>query len=100
MAVGSGAKPELERANRVQGNFSEYVPFALLLFAFVEFGGGAPWAVHGLCLILLGGRLSHAFGVSRMQESYKFRVARVAITISVLAFASALLLMRSIGPLL
>ena len=35
-ALGDGSNPALERRIRVQGNFAEYVPMALILLLFVE----------------------------------------------------------------
>jgi uncharacterized protein len=37
VALGDANNLELQRAIRVHANFAEYVPFALLLVAFVEF---------------------------------------------------------------
>ena len=43
---------------RVQGNFAEYVPIALILFLFVEMQGWPRWLVHGLCVVLLAARVA------------------------------------------
>jgi len=78
------------RAVRVHSNFAEYVPFALLLLYFVETSGASPVVIHGLCLLI--GRLSHAFGVSRDNEQFQYRVAGMALTFTVFLVSSAYLL--------
>src|SRR5436853_7519064 len=45
---GDGGKEPLMRAIRAQGNFTEYVPLALLLIGMVEWAGTKPWVVHSL----------------------------------------------------
>tara|TARA_Y100000588_G_C13872681_1_gene760992 strand:- start:207 stop:620 length:414 start_codon:yes stop_codon:yes gene_type:complete len=92
IALGCAPQSDLERAIRVQSNFAEYVPLALLLVAFIEFGGGPAWLLHGLCGILLAGRAAHAIGVSRAPENFGFRVAGMVSTFFVLATASMNLL--------
>ena len=77
---------------RVHSNFAEYVPFSLFLIFLVETRGGHPLLVHALCLLLLAGRLSHAFGVSRMNEIYGYRVCGMALTFTTLISSAAYLL--------
>ena len=69
VGLGDGGNVRLQRAIRAHANFAEYVPIALLLVAFAELGGAAGWRVHGLCAVLLAGRLIHAWGVSRGRRS-------------------------------
>ena len=64
VSIGDGGNAKLARAIRVQGNFVEYVPIALLLILFVELAGFSPWVVHVLGVTLLGGRVWHAQGLS------------------------------------
>ena len=90
--LGGGGEPVLERAIRVQANFSEYVPLALILTTFVEMGGNPDWMVHGLCGTLLAGRVIHALGVSRTSEDYRLRTIGMAATFAVLGVAAAVLL--------
>ncbi len=92
VALGSGADPELERRMRVQANFAEYVPLALLLLVMAESRGAWPWTLHVLCLALVIGRASHAWGVSRTPEVFRFRVAGMVTTFAVLAGGIALIL--------
>ena len=84
------------RAMRVHSNFAEYVPFALLLLYLVEISGATPILVHALGLCLVIGRLSHAFGVSRDNEQYQYRVAGMALTFTVFVVSSAYLLFAAV----
>ena len=93
VAVGHGNEPLLERATRVHANFAEYVPIALLLIFFVELSGGSVYLVHALCLALIVGRLSHAFGVSQTRENFVFRVFGMAMTFTAILSAAGRLLL-------
>jgi uncharacterized membrane protein YecN with MAPEG domain len=86
----------LERRVRAQGNFAEYVPLALLLLAFVEMRGAPAWLVHAMALVLIAGRLSHAYGVSQLRESFAFRVSGMAMTFTVILSAALAILIKSL----
>jgi hypothetical protein len=88
VGVGDGGDETLLRAMRVHGNFSEYAPFTLLLIFMLELNGGAPQAIHGLCVLLLTGRVFHAWGVRKVDENLAFRVAGMALTFTSLLFAT------------
>ena len=81
IAIGTRGDKMLERTARVHANFCEYVPFALLLIAFAEMRGVHQIILHGLCLALLGGRVAHAWGVSKEVENFKFRVTGMMLTL-------------------
>ncbi len=88
IAVGDDGNIEMKRAMRVHANFIEYVPISVLLIYFLEQAtGGVVWA-HVLCLALVVGRVSHAYGVSQVKENLRFRVAGMALTFFVIASAS------------
>lgn len=91
-ALGSGGNPGLERRIRVHANFAEYVPLALLLLAFAEFGGAPGWLLHALCLALLFGRALHGWGVARLDEDVRFRIAGMTLTFASLLTTAFLLL--------
>lgn len=93
-SLGSGGSVPLERAIRVQGNFAEYVPLALIVLAFVEAGGWHELVVHGLAASLLAGRALHAYGVGRENEDFRFRVAGMAVTLTVLGTGALLVLLE------
>jgi hypothetical protein len=80
VGIGVGQQPELERAVRVQGNFTEYVPLVLLLLALLEYRGGPAWALHAAGAGLLVGRLLHATGLSASSGTSWPRAAGVLLT--------------------
>lgn len=89
VGIGTGSVHALERAARVQANFCEYVPLALLLLALIESGTGLPvWALHLLGLALLFGRIAHAVGLGRSAGASRARVLGTLATWIVLLLAA------------
>lgn len=95
VAIGVSGDAMLERRARVHANFAEYVPFALLLLALAELRAAPALLLHGLCLVLLLGRAAHAWGVSNPSEDFRFRVAGMAATFTVIIAAALFLLIGS-----
>jgi uncharacterized membrane protein YecN with MAPEG domain len=92
VAIGDGNNPALRRAIAVHNNFAQYVPFCLLIITMVELNHASTYIVQGLCITLLLGRLTHAYGVSQEKENLKIRKAGVLLTFTVLAVGSLCLL--------
>jgi uncharacterized membrane protein YecN with MAPEG domain len=63
--LGPGTDDAMQQAVRVQGNFTEYVPFAVLLLVFSEITGLPSEAVHGAGILLFTSRVLHAWGLSQ-----------------------------------
>ncbi|MCD2451147.1 MAPEG family protein [Methylicorpusculum oleiharenae] len=61
--VGTGNQSELETAIRVHGNFSEYVPFFLLLLLVAEINQAPIWLLTLGALMMIAGRLIHAIAI-------------------------------------
>ena len=93
IVFGAPGNSDLERRVRVHGNFAEYAPFALLLLAMAELRGTPPLVLHALCVSLLLGRLSHAWGVSRTEEDLRFRVFGMAATFAAITGAALALVL-------
>lgn len=91
IGVGDSNNMRLRRAIRVHGNFAEYVPISLILAAFVETRQFSPIMVHALCLILIAGRICHAYGVSQEKEDYRFRVMGMVLTFTTIGISAMLL---------
>ncbi|RUM52376.1 MAG: glutathione metabolism protein [Marinomonas sp.] len=96
VGIGDGQQTLLTRAIRVQGNFGEYVPFALLLVWMYETLSGGPIVVHVLGSALLVGRLLHAYGVSQKHEVLKYRQIGMIMTFVVIVVSALLLLFKTI----
>ena len=60
---GDGGDADLQKRIRSQGNFSEYVPIALILIALLEGRGAGHGTVQGLLIALLIGRILHPIGM-------------------------------------
>ena len=88
VAIGSGEQPLLARAARAHANYAEYVPFALLLIYFLELSIGPGLRIHALCALLVVGRLVHAFGISQVEENFRYRVVGMVLTFTVIISAS------------
>lgn len=84
IAVGDGGNDEMLRAMRVHANFAEYAPLTLLVLLMLELQGAPAELVHGLGVLLLVGRSVHAWGVSRTDEDYRFRVLGMSLTFTAL----------------
>ena len=93
IALGVAGDAELERRVRVQGNFVEYVPLALVLLTMAELRGAPPFLLHALCLCLLAARASHAWGVSHTPENYRYRVAGMVGTFTAIVGTALLLVL-------
>ncbi|MBC7779208.1 MAG: MAPEG family protein [Proteobacteria bacterium] len=96
IGIGDAGNEQMLRAMRVHSNFAEYVPLSLLLIYLAELHGAPSAAVHAVGLCLLAGRASHAVGVSRAPEDYRFRVFGMAMTLTAIIVASAYLLFMQI----
>lgn len=92
IAIGNNNQPILERASRVHSNFAEYVPMALLLIYFLELKMQSNTWIHFVCIVLLVGRISHAYGVSQTQEKLMYRVIGMALTFMVIISTSVRLM--------
>ena len=95
---GDGGNQTLEKRIRSQGNFGEYVPFALLLIALLESGGAGHGLVQALLVILLVARLLHPVGMVAPKNSvqqFACRGGGILVTFLVILVAAAALLLRA-----
>ncbi len=88
IAVGDKGDERMLRAMRVHANFAEYVPLSLLLIYMFEARNGTSLLIHALCVCLIVGRFSHAYGVSRIDEDYRYRVFGMSMTFTALAVSA------------
>jgi uncharacterized protein len=92
---GHGEDFELLRRMRVHANFAEYVPFALLLMALAESMEPPNLLLHAAGIVLVAGRIIHAYGVSQSPPIMRFRVYGMAMTITAIAIAALICLALS-----
>lgn len=95
VSLGSGGDPAFEMRIRAHGNLAEYAPTGLLLLALLEGDGLAGWAVHALGLMLLAGRLLHAWSFST-GGGLALRGAGMGLTLTMIVLAALLLLARAL----
>ena len=86
--LGHGEDLELLRRMRVHANFAEYVPFTLLLMALAESMAPPRLFLHLVGLILLAGRLMHAYGLSQTPHILRYRVWGMTLTFTALGIAA------------
>ncbi len=80
IGIGDGGNETLQRVIRVQGNFTEYAPLALLgLFAMAGLSASPYW-LHGLGIAFTLGRVLHAIGFSGNSGVSFGRLAGMALT--------------------
>ena len=94
--VGDGGNAILLRRMRVQANFAENVPLALLLMALAESLSADARLLHAVGAALLVGRLVHASGMSREMENFALRVSGMAATFSVQLVSAAACLVLAV----
>lgn len=92
VSIGSAGDKQLERAIRAHGNFAEFVPLALVLVFLLEMQIGQSVWIHALGVMLVVGRLLHAFGVSQVKENLRFRQVGMVLTLAVIISASVRIL--------
>lgn len=94
-----GGHKDLALAMRVQGNFIEYVPIALILMFFDEAVKYPFWAIHALGICLVAARIAHAWGLSQSENRSPGRTIGVVLTYSVVFSASFMALSKAIQGL-
>jgi len=93
--LGHGDDKQLLRRMRVHANFAEYVPFTLLLMAMAESMTAPRPLIHLAGLILVAGRVTHAYGLSQTPHILRFRVGGMMLTFLALSLAAILCLLLS-----
>ncbi|MGO4855670.1 MAPEG family protein [Phaeovulum sp. W22_SRMD_FR3] len=85
VSLGDGTDSDLLVHIRIHGNFAEYVPISLILLLMAELQGAPVWLLHGLCVMLLAGRLLHMQGLARGKRGLRLRAAGMVLTFAVLS---------------
>jgi uncharacterized protein len=86
--LGHGDNAELLRRMRVHANFAEYVPFTLLLMALAESMTPPRPLLHLVGIILVVGRIMHAYGLSQTPQILRYRVWGMTLTFTALGIAA------------
>ncbi|MEQ1717758.1 MAG: MAPEG family protein [Hyphomicrobium sp.] len=99
VTLGPGEDALLLRRMRVQANFAEYVPFALLSLALAETVGTSALVLHLIGATLLAGRYVHAYGVSQSPENFTLRIAGMVATFVAIGAAAGACLVHALPKL-
>lgn len=92
VSIGDGGNPALAVAIRRHANWTEHVPFALLLIALLELNGASAGLLHGLGATLLAARIAHPLGLHAtvMRRPLRFAGALGTLLVSVVAIVALL----------
>jgi uncharacterized membrane protein YecN with MAPEG domain len=88
VALGDGDNELLRRRIRAHSNFVEFVPIALLLLMLAEHTGLGSLFIHLFGIVLLAGRISHAYGISQTNEVFIYRMVGTIATLTVIGLLS------------
>ncbi|MGR3639450.1 MAPEG family protein [Alterinioella nitratireducens] len=81
VSVGDGGDKLVRKRMRTHANCAEYAPIGLILLMLVEMQGMPLWLVHVFGLILLAGRLSHAYGFGSTPQIVPLRKLGMYLTL-------------------
>lgn len=96
VSVGDGGEKALTKAIRVQANCVEYSSIGLILLVAAELQGAPTWAIHGLGVTLLVGRVLHAFGFGSTPQIVPARIWGMALTLGMILIASLSNIIRAV----
>jgi uncharacterized membrane protein YecN with MAPEG domain len=89
ISMGDGGIEELKKAIRAHGNFIEYVPISLILLGMSELNHANPFVVLVFAVLILLGRIFHAYAFLKSKEHFKPRVLGMKFTLNTLLGLSA-----------
>jgi uncharacterized membrane protein YecN with MAPEG domain len=95
VSIGDGGNPQLHLASRRHGNWTEHVPFALLLMALLELNGGSAAWLNGLGIALVAARIAHPLGLRADKVNSPLRIVGAVATGGVTMLTAVLLLMKA-----
>ncbi len=96
VSLGDGGHASMLAAIRTHANFTEYVPFALILMMGVEVLDYSATVIHALGIILILARLVHVVGMFSKGSVGLARPAGMITTFSVMIVSAILILIRSV----
>lgn len=96
ISFGDGEDQDMLRRVRAHGNCAEYAPFGVLLLALNELSGTPTLILCGLALLLVAGRVCHAYSFVHVPMNYNARTAGMALTFAMLALSALCLLIVNI----
>ena len=96
VSVGDGGEKAVAKAMRVQANCVEYASFGMILLLAAELQGSPTWAIHGLGLSLVTGRVLHAFGFGSTPQIVPARVWGMVLSLSSILILAVINIIRAL----
>ena len=93
IGLGHGEDRHFEQLVRAHANFSEYVPITLLLILLAELNRSNEVLLHVCGVLILFGRLAHAYGLRHHYGASWQRVLGMCMTFAAILVAAILNLM-------
>jgi hypothetical protein len=100
VGLGDGGHPELERAIRIFGNFTEYTALCLVMIALLDMLAGPRLLIHASCVALLVGRAAHAWGIAGSSRASPGRVVGMTLTWAVILVSGIALVWTARGAIM
>ena len=97
LSLGDGGNEAMRRRIRIQANFTETVPIALILMLLAETGGTGTGMLHILGGLLLAGRILHVYGLWSPQTPMAARVGGMMMTLISVLGGAGVCLMNYLG---
>jgi len=88
VSIGDGGDKEMEKRIRVHANCAEYAPLGLLLMLLTELQDAPVWVLHLFGLMLLAGRVLHAWGLGSTPQVTPARIGGMVLTFTMLGIAA------------
>jgi len=96
VSLGDGGDPTVLRRMRGHANFAEYVPFILLMMAFLELSHTSAYLLHGFGIALVVARLLHGYALSFAEKSWFGRFFGSLLTLVLLLVCGGLCLYQGL----
>ena len=97
VSLGDGGNPAMLAAMRTHANAAENIPIALVLLFLLEVNGGSVTALHAYGIVLVVGRVLHAWGLSRKRSVNRWRQSGMVLTWLAILGLAVSLLVRAAG---
>lgn len=89
ISLGHGEDEVLLRRTRAQANCAEYAPFGILMMVIAETLSAHPLLIHLMGVLLVLGRIAHAYGVGGPGMNIRWRVRGMVLTLFSLGIGAA-----------
>ncbi len=97
--LGDGGNSNLIAAIRGHANFTEFVPFIVVMMAMIELDGAQKWWLHALGGAIVLARIIHPLGLSTEQMSSPLRMIGSMMTAAVTVACAGLLIWQGVRAL-